>query len=1795
MKKIYTAFFKSLLVPLFLVANAYFVGGQTSKPTNINSNSQVGITNFSITGDSGSSITNSSPQNENYGNYTSQSVNVSIGNTYTFSTTNVNGSWNNNVKTVLWIDYDGTDKFVKVYDSGQFTTNLNQSGSFEITQRIENTAVLRVVSFYCPTCDPQYDTGPSDFNGKIAEVEDYTLNFLFPDTPEAFDDELLVAKNSSGISNQINVGANDNISVERGDGDDFSVSVSPFNGTITEPSDGVFEYTPNNNYVGKDSFTYSFCDSAGNCNTATVNIVVNLGSCTPISNSNGNVYITNVTLTEESGESSLIDNDSGDDGGYGNYLNTPAADLLMGNTYTITISAAGSAQSRGLFIYYNQEGIFNNTSNEFFRVKNTNNITFTIPNNALEGKTVMRVAAAQPEWFQDNPCGIDYHPQEFEDYFVNIYSANSPRIEVTGNTNDIANNSIVTATENNTNFGSTDTGTPITKTFTITNNGTEALILSNIVLSQSSDDFRIVSQPESSTLSRGVSTTFEVEFNPSSSGLKQAKVVIENNDPIKKPFTFLIEGFTKEEIPTSTVYPDTDGDSITDNIDLDDDNDGVLDNIENNHCSTNPYATVAKTVFLYETFGTGTTRARIDENFSAASTEYDFAPSGNVVDGLYTVYHNAQDIASWADEYWYKGDDYTSGDTNGRMAIFNAENKAGGIFYENQITGVTPNVTVSYSFAAINLDRVDDDSRSKPKFLMQIIATDGSIIATKTTEPIGGSNNTGWVINELTFIPASSDFTVRLSNLANGGFGNDLAIDDILVEQLFCDSDGDGIANSIDLDDDNDGIPTVVELELSDTDRDGTLFGNGWADTNKDGLHDGFPVSTGAPQLDFDIDGVPNYLDLDSDNDGIFDTYDYDGFGDIDITGNGVGDGTDSDGDGILDRDDDKDGFGLTTYISGTSNYLNTQSDGTNDILAIIHLYPGLPIKANGSIDDNTDIDGDGILDVIDGDTTTFGSPRNITGSYALYFDGRNDYVAEPTVMDGWTEATLMCWIKIDDDATGNRFIMGQDNFYMELDDSNYLHTYGGGKSLKSEEPLTTGIWIHVIARLGDHLWLYSNGEFATEKDSAGSLGTSTSSFSIGRTPDTDSNYFKGEIDEVRVFNETLNSNQLRKMVYQELDETKAYQGIIIPKSIAPIVSSSIMRYYRMDDYQDDKLNDLTGKNSTGASIYNVKEILPQTAPMPFVTKSTGIYDWNNINAWEHGSVWDIHKESSNKDWIIVNIANEITTSNSHTTLGLLINNGAKLSIDKDNELTNEWYLNIEDSGEIDLIGESQLIQTEDSTLGTGTGTLERDQQGEANKHNYNYWSSPVNSGTNTDGTKTYTVVSVLKDGSNEDAPIDISFIGGYDGVKTESSISIAEYWIWKYTNKKSDTYSEWQHTKSSGKLVVGEGYTMKGPGQKAVGEDQNYTFKGIPNNGDIELTIHAGNEYLVGNPYPSALDAHAFLEDNKDVLNGTIYIWEHYGGGSHYSADYEGGYAMYNYSGVTPSVSKSVEHLKKEPTQHIPVAQGFFVKADHEGTIIFKNSQRIFVKEESGNSIFIKQSNSKTAKEDASKYEDLRPKIRIDYKSPKGYVRQLLTTVDENATIGYDWGYDGQLNETNIEDMYWNVENAEYVIQGIDTITKQTVLPLTVKTKSGGLIEISINALENVPDDVDVYLKDYDTYHDLKTASFFVNVDAGITSDRFEIAFSNKSSTLDIIEESKNVLQLFYNTQNSSIVIRNLNAKNIETLKAVNMLGQVVFETQIHASDKEITVPTNLATGMYVFSVNTPETEISKKMVISE
>lgn len=399
-------------------------------------------------------------------------------------------------------------------------------------------------------------------------------------------------------------------------------------------------------------------------------------------------------------------------------------------------------------------------------------------------------------------------------------------MDVQGSGVSVPDGSVTPSATNGTDFGSTQInfGT-VNRTFTIKNDGDSPLNLTGTprVSLVGSTDFTVTVQPATATVNGGSSTTFEVTFAPTSIGAKIATISIANDDSDENPYNFVVGGVGLQ------TFIDTDGDGVTNDIDIDDDNDGIPDTVEQDNCAANPVSNTVQKVFINETFGAGTGRTQIDANIPTASTTYCYEDglaggclAGNLGtdlnDGEYTVFNTAQ-IASWAPTYWYTGGDHT-GDANGKMALFNAA-IAPGEFYRATITGAFPNLPIIYDFWAINLDRDDAPSiatRLRPNVLIEFRDLSNNLITSISTgdiapSSVGSDQPTDWHNFTANITLGNiTEFVVIFINNTPGGLGNDLALDDIVIKQTFCNSDNDVTPDVFDLDADNDGIPDITEV-----------------------------------------------------------------------------------------------------------------------------------------------------------------------------------------------------------------------------------------------------------------------------------------------------------------------------------------------------------------------------------------------------------------------------------------------------------------------------------------------------------------------------------------------------------------------------------------------------------------------------------------------------------------------------------------------------------------------------------------------------------------------------------------------------------------------------------------------------------------------------------------------------------------------------------------------------------------------------------------------------------------------
>ena len=112
----------------------------------------------------------------------------------------------------------------------------------------------------------------SDNDGAMATATVTIEVTAVNDAPVAADDPGVTTPEDTEV--RIDVAANDTDVDGNLDPTTVEVVSGPSNGTVVNNGDGSITYTPNQDYVGEDEFTYQICDLDGLCDTAIVSITV---------------------------------------------------------------------------------------------------------------------------------------------------------------------------------------------------------------------------------------------------------------------------------------------------------------------------------------------------------------------------------------------------------------------------------------------------------------------------------------------------------------------------------------------------------------------------------------------------------------------------------------------------------------------------------------------------------------------------------------------------------------------------------------------------------------------------------------------------------------------------------------------------------------------------------------------------------------------------------------------------------------------------------------------------------------------------------------------------------------------------------------------------------------------------------------------------------------------------------------------------------------------------------------------------------------------------------------------------------------------------------------------------------------------------------------------------------------------------------------------------------------------------------------------------------------------------------
>jgi hypothetical protein len=467
-----------------------------------------------------------------------------------------------------------------------------------------------------------------------------------------------------------------------------------------------------------------------------------------------------------------------------------------------------------------------------------------------------------------------------------------------------------------------------------------------------------------------------------------------------------------------------------------------------------------------------------------------------------------------------------------------------------------------------------------------------------------------------------------------------------------------------------------------------------------------------------------------------------------------------------------------------------------------------------------------------------------------------------------------------------------------------------------------------------------------------------------------------------------------------------------------------------------------------------------------------------NAGAWDNG-VPDSNKKVVFSYFDITSpITTQLNACSCQINSGVNVVVGVAGALNDTAILKLENELNVMGSGTLTFENNASLVQVNDAAVNTGTIIYKRNTTPMKN-YDYTYWSSPVAGQT----------LKALSPNTLSDKYFSFSM----------------NSWVIELNGVNT--------------MGVGKGYIIRVPKPDVLFPNGEYwtgttylqpvEFKGVPNNGVYSRPIDpVGYNNLIGNPYPCAMSADAFLLENSinnSRLEGTIYFWTHntaIANGRYSGTDF----ASYNYlggvgTGAAPSASTGGANTSV-PSGYIAAGQSFLaISANGAGPVIFNNGMR--VSSVNKNTQFFKGTKSKAASIEKNR-------IWLILTNKEGAFKQMLVGYATGATNGFDSAFDGvSLDSNKYIDFYSVNDNRNFVIQGRALpFDKTDKVPLGYKTSIDGTFEISIDQVDGILAGQTVFIEDKVTkvIHNLKNGAYSFSTSKGVFDDRFVLRYTDNS-----------------------------------------------------------------------------------------
>jgi len=275
-----------------------------------------------------------------------------------------------------------------------------------------------------------------------------------------------------------------------------------------------------------------------------------------------------------------------------------------------------------------------------------------------------------------------------------------------------------------------------------------------------------------------------------------------------------------------------------------------------------------------------------------------------------------------------------------------------------------------------------------------------------------------------------------------------------------------------------------------------------------------------------------------------------------------------------------------------------------------------------------------------------------------LDFDGVDDYVEmeEKVLLSG--DYTIEAWFMADQTTIGKDILTGtvSDNHGILLEVRNdsrlrFLHRNPpgttGGKDIISTGTYTDGYWHHLAAiKSGADISLYVDGIFEGSNTGVTSF-TDSLTILVGKLkPSTSERFYKGQLDEVRLWNTTRDPEDIRDNMHRMITGTE----------------NCMVSYWPFNETTGSTLNDLTGNNDGELHNMTNDDWITSTAPMPFTSIASG--------NWSNSATWDTGQGKPENAWSRVAINSDVVLDQVRTVISLIVGPGHNLTLQNGSQLT---------------------------------------------------------------------------------------------------------------------------------------------------------------------------------------------------------------------------------------------------------------------------------------------------------------------------------------------------------------------------------------------------------------------------------------------------------------------------------------------------------------------------------------------